>query len=113
MSTCTLDPAAAQDDPLLECPTCRLPAQITERFTLRGSPGPVQHVKLACVAGHRYTPPVDQLPALSPEQHRARRCECGACMRLTSTRRRERDVNADGCSGAHSPRSVSSPAGAI
>jgi hypothetical protein len=54
-------------DPLLNCPTCGLPAEITDRFILDGTPGPVEHVKIVCVKGHWYTPAVDQLPALDPE----------------------------------------------
>ncbi len=46
----------------LQCPSCGLPATITDRFTLHGSPGPVEHVKLACAAGHWFTPPIDTLP---------------------------------------------------
>lgn len=48
-------------DPLLNCPTCGLPAEITDRFTLDGAPTPVEHVKLVCVRGHWYTPPLNQL----------------------------------------------------
>ena len=33
----------------LQCPSCGLPATITDRFTLHGSPGPVEHVRLVCV----------------------------------------------------------------
>ncbi len=51
-------------DPLLECPTCGLPAEITDRFTLDGVPTPVEHVKLVCVKRHWYTLPVDH-PALA------------------------------------------------
>jgi hypothetical protein len=51
------------NDPLVNCPTCGLPAEITDRFTLNGAPTPVEHVKIVCVAGHWYTPPVDQLVA--------------------------------------------------
>ena len=43
----------------LACPSCGLPAQIVDRFTLSGSSGPVQHVKIVCTAGHWYTPPID------------------------------------------------------
>jgi hypothetical protein len=71
MRTHALDRAAEQDEPLLECPTCGLPAEVTDRFTLGGAPGPVEHVKLVCVAGHRCTPPVDRLPAT--ESHAAKR----------------------------------------
>ena len=58
-------------EPLLNCPTCGLPAEITDRFTLDGVPTPVEHVKLVCIVGHWYTPPVDQLPAEEPERHQA------------------------------------------
>ena len=46
-------------DRLVDCPECGLPAEIVDRFTLAGAPEPVEHVKLVCVAGHWFTPPVD------------------------------------------------------
>ena len=46
----------------LQCPSCGLPATITDRFTLHGSPGPVEHVRLVCFAGHWFTPPIESLP---------------------------------------------------
>ena len=49
-------------EPLLECPDCGLPAEITDRFTLAGAPAPVEHVKVVCVMRHWFTVPVDQLP---------------------------------------------------
>lgn len=54
-------------DTLLDCPACGLPAEIVARFTLDGSPLPVEHVKIACVGGHWFTLPVDslRLPALA------------------------------------------------
>jgi hypothetical protein len=48
-------------EPLVECPACGLPAEITDRFTLDGAPGPVEHVKLVCVTRHWFTIPVDML----------------------------------------------------
>jgi hypothetical protein len=47
---------------VLQCPSCGLPATITDRFTLNGSPGPVVHVKLVCAVGHWFTPPIESLP---------------------------------------------------
>jgi hypothetical protein len=47
----------------VQCPSCGLPATITDRFTLNGSPGPVEHVKLVCAAGHWSTPPIKSLPS--------------------------------------------------
>jgi hypothetical protein len=55
----TLDRAADAAAPLLECPNCGLPAEITDRFTLAGAPSPIEHVKLVCAAGHWYTLPVE------------------------------------------------------
>ena len=54
-------------DPLLNCPSCGLPAEITDRFMLDGAPGPVEHVKLVCVQGHWYTLAVDQLSPVETE----------------------------------------------
>jgi hypothetical protein len=53
-------------EPLLECPACGLPAEITDRFVLGGAPGPVEHVKIGCVTRHWFTLPVDQLPKPRP-----------------------------------------------
>ena len=47
--------------PLYPCPTCGLPAHITRRFRLGGSPHPVDHVKLVCTDGHWCTPPADRV----------------------------------------------------
>jgi hypothetical protein len=46
---------------LLDCPLCGLPAEIVARFTLDGSPRPLEHVKIACVGGHWFTLPVDSV----------------------------------------------------
>ena len=43
----------------VDCPTCGLPAEIIDRFTLGGAPGPVEHLKVVCVRRHSYTMPVD------------------------------------------------------
>jgi hypothetical protein len=53
-------------EPLLECPACGLPAEITDRFVLNGAPAPVEHVKIACVRRHWFTLPVDVLAAAEP-----------------------------------------------
>ena len=57
---------------LVDCPTCGLPAEITDRFTLGGVPGPVEHVKVVCVRRHWYTLPVDMVPLSAPPAERAR-----------------------------------------
>ena len=51
---------------LVECPTCGLPAEITDRFELGGAPEPIEHVKVVCIRRHWYTLPVDMLPASAP-----------------------------------------------
>ena len=43
------------------CPQCGAPAQITERFRLDSTDGPVEHVKVGCERGHWFTPTVDSL----------------------------------------------------
>lgn len=58
-------------DPLLECPSCRLPAEIIDRFTLDGAPTPVEHIKLVCVNRHWYVLPVDHPAVAQPERAEA------------------------------------------
>jgi len=50
---------------LTSCPECHAPAEITERFTLASTDGPVAHVAVSCLAGHHYRLPVGQLPGAS------------------------------------------------
>jgi hypothetical protein len=40
---------------LVRCPDCDLPAEISDRFTLPSTDGPVEHVKTKCAAGHWFT----------------------------------------------------------
>jgi len=56
------DLAQTSDALVLDCPSCGLPAQVVDSFTLPGAPEPVEHVKLVCVAGHWFTPTSDSLP---------------------------------------------------
>ena len=51
---------------LVDCPTCGVPAEITDRFTLGGVPEPVEHVKVVCVRRHRYTLPLDMFSMSAP-----------------------------------------------
>ena len=48
------------DDPI-PCPQCGAPAQITERFWLDSTAGPVEHLKTGCERGHWFTPTVESL----------------------------------------------------
>lgn len=44
---------------IVGCPGCAAPAEVTGRFTLPGPDGPVDHVLVACSAGHRHRMPAD------------------------------------------------------
>jgi hypothetical protein len=46
---------------LVPCPECELPAEITERFWLDSTDGPVLHVCLTCVDGHYFRMPAELL----------------------------------------------------
>ena len=48
---------------ITSCPGCGAPAEITERFTLASTDGPVPHVAVSCVGGHHYRMAADRLPA--------------------------------------------------
>jgi hypothetical protein len=47
---------------LTSCPQCGAPAEITERFLLASTDGPVPHVALACAAGHHFRMAAEGLP---------------------------------------------------
>lgn len=49
------------DDLLVDCPECGLPADVTDRFTLASTAGPVPHLALRCAAGHVLRLPVENL----------------------------------------------------
>ena len=66
MNNHKLDDTRLVPGTIVDCPTCGLPAEITDRFTLGGAPGPVEHVKVVCVRRHWYTLPVDLLPVSAP-----------------------------------------------
>ncbi len=40
----------------IPCPQCGAPAQITDRFRLNSTDGPVEHLKTRCVNNHWLTP---------------------------------------------------------
>jgi hypothetical protein len=43
----------------IPCPECGAPAQITERFWLDSTDGPIEHLKTGCVNNHWLTPRVE------------------------------------------------------
>jgi hypothetical protein len=47
---------------LVPCPDCDVPAEVTERFSLGSTDGPVSHIALSCAAGHHFRMPADWLP---------------------------------------------------
>jgi hypothetical protein len=49
----------------IPCPQCGAPAQITERFWLDSTDGPVEHLKTGCVSKHWLTLRAE---TLQPEQ---------------------------------------------
>jgi hypothetical protein len=65
------DDTKLQTGALVDCVTCGLPAEITDRFTLGGAPEPVEHLKIACVRNHWYTLPIDMFPASVCQSTRA------------------------------------------
>jgi hypothetical protein len=52
---------------LVPCPDCSCPAEITERFRLPSTDGPVDHIALSCAAGHHFRMAADRLPAQQPQ----------------------------------------------
>lgn len=64
---------------LVDCPTCGLPAEITDRFTLGVAPEPVEHLRVVCARRHWYSLPVDTFRVSAPlaGPARARGCDTG------------------------------------
>jgi hypothetical protein len=48
---------------IVACPECTSPAEITDRFMLPSTAGPVDHVVLDCAAGHHFRMAADRLTA--------------------------------------------------
>ena len=46
---------------VISCPECGVPAEITDRFSLPSTDGPVAHVATSCAAGHHFRMPADRL----------------------------------------------------
>jgi hypothetical protein len=53
---------------LVPCPDCGVPAEVTERFSLSSTDGPVLHIALICAAGHHFRMPADGLSAQAQAQ---------------------------------------------
>ena len=46
-------------DEVIPCPQCGAPAQVTERFWLPSTGGPVEHLRTGCLNNHWLTPLAD------------------------------------------------------
>jgi hypothetical protein len=46
------------------CPEegCGVPAEVVDRRVLESTDGPIEHICVKCVAGHRFFLPVEMLP---------------------------------------------------
>jgi hypothetical protein len=53
---------------VIACPQCRVPAEITECFSLPSTDGPVAHVAVGCASGHHFRMSAGRLPAPPPRQ---------------------------------------------
>ena len=50
---------------LVGCPQCLGPAEVTDRFVLESTDGPVEHMTVSCVSRHRFTLTADHLAPVS------------------------------------------------
>jgi hypothetical protein len=57
---------------IVACPDCAAPAEVTERFTLASTDGPVDHIVVDCAAGHHFRMPAALLPEPSAPARRLR-----------------------------------------
>ena len=57
---------------VISCPECEAPAEVTDRFSLTSTDGPVDCVAVSCLAGHHFRMPSELLSADSREQLRPR-----------------------------------------
>jgi hypothetical protein len=65
-----MDSSALQ---LVTCPQCLAPAEITDRFVLESTSGPIEHITVWCVQRHRFTMTTEHLPSASGRKEPGRR----------------------------------------
>jgi hypothetical protein len=51
---------------ILDCPVCAAPAEVEFSSPLDSSDGPVEHVKIRCIAQHWFLLPRDMLKTAAP-----------------------------------------------
>jgi hypothetical protein len=51
---------------IVSCPACGAPAEITERFWLDSTDGPLEHLKTGCVNRHWLTPRAETVDRALP-----------------------------------------------
>lgn len=51
-------------------PSCGLPGEILDRVVIPSTDGPVEHVRLLCIGGHRFFMPAEMLPSRHPDRER-------------------------------------------
>ena len=47
---------------ITSCPQCHDPAEVTDRFWLPSTDGPLEHVAINCTTGHHFRMPAEMLP---------------------------------------------------
>ena len=57
---------------IVGCPQCQAPAEITDRFVLASTTGPVEHLTVLCLHRHRFTITTERLLAVSPRKEPGR-----------------------------------------
>jgi hypothetical protein len=60
------------------CPQCGAPAEITERFWLDATDGPIEHLKIGCLSKHSFTPRAETVQAEEVATRIATRRRCRA-----------------------------------
>jgi hypothetical protein len=63
---------------IISCPQCGAPAEITQRFWLDSTDGPIQHLRIICVSKHWLTPRSDTVDQQWPATRSQPRAPGGA-----------------------------------
>jgi hypothetical protein len=58
---------------LTTCPECGAPAEVTDRFVLESTSGPIDHAKVHCVRRHWFLLSIESLDRANRRLHRAAR----------------------------------------